>query len=94
MVGLLFWKYGRYQEDKPYKHYGLNYIEVKKSYREYGISKMLIDEMAKILDNDMPLSLSQETTMGKRCKMAEKFKNAKFKTHIYAYRELEETLYK
>jgi GNAT superfamily N-acetyltransferase len=80
-------KYGKYSMDNQYKHYGLNYIDVNENYRRRGIAKMLIEEFAKILGDDMPLCLSDESDMGELCQMEKHFKNANFKTNVYAYSE-------
>lgn len=85
MIGCI--KYGRYSMDDKYRHYGLNYIDINMKYRRKGIAKMLIEEFARILDDDMPLVLSDESDMGKICQMAKHFKEANFKTKVYAYGE-------
>lgn len=83
-------KFGRYYEETSNAHYGLNYIDVNFAYRQKGIAKMLISEFAKIIPNDLPLVLSSESEMGKKCKMEEHFKNEKWNTELFTSKEWDE----
>lgn len=75
-------KIGVYGEDY-YQHTGLNYIDVGVCYRQKGLATRLIQEFAK-LKFDYPLVLSDESEMGKKCRM-----EAHFKQYMKCYSEKE-----
>ncbi len=75
-------KYGIYGESY-YKHTGLNFIDVGVCYRQKGLATRIIKEFAK-LQFEYPLVLSDESDMGKMCRM-----EAHFKQYMQAYNEKE-----
>ena len=82
-------KFGIYEKNSKYEHYGLNYIDVNAGYRNKGISKILIKELSNHLTNERPLVLTRESDMGKYCQMEEHFKKEQhlYKCNIYTYQE-------
>lgn len=92
LVGAIKW--GCYYRETPkYTHYGLNFIDVAVPYRNKGISKMLIHELAKHIDNKYPLVLSYESEMGEKCRMEEHFLAETWKTPIYTSKQWDERRY-
>ena len=75
-------KIGVYGKDY-YQHTGLNYIDVGVCYRQKGLASRLIKEFAK-LQFEYPLVLSDESDMGKKCRM-----EAHFKAEMTCYNEKE-----
>lgn len=84
-------KFGIYDKDSKYEHYGLNYIDVNAGYRNMGIAKMLIKELSNHLEGTRPLVLTRESDMGEICKMEAHFKEREsiYKCNIYTYKEWE-----
>lgn len=73
-------KYCYYEAEKAY---GLCYIDVAKSYRGRGIATNMIRELSKCIDGDAPLHLSNESEMGKKCRMHEHFKAYNWPCGLY-----------
>lgn len=73
-------KYGFYYDD----HYGLNYIDVAVPYRRKGIATSLIRELSLRIENDHPLFLSNESDMGKMCRIHEHFARYTWPCGVYA----------
>lgn len=87
IVGAIKW--GLYEKNIEYAHYGLNYIDVICTFRGKGIASKLIEELTKHIDDSYPLVLSYESDMGKICHMQQHFKDAAFKTKVFTDKEWE-----
>ena len=74
-------KYCYYERDKQY---GVCYIDVAKSYRNKGIATNMIRALSEKIDGDYPLLLSNESEMGKKCRMHEHFKAYQWPCGLYA----------
>jgi ribosomal protein S18 acetylase RimI-like enzyme len=72
------------------KRQSICYIDVSENYRQRGIAKMLIKELGKYLNPNLPLMLTDESELGALCKMAEHFKNAGYVVPVYTFREFHE----
>lgn len=80
-------KYGIFNE-YDIRHQCMCYIDVNFAYRRRGISKILINQMNKYLEKNIPFVITNETEIGKKCKMHEHFKNM-IQKPVYTYKELE-----
>lgn len=85
IVGVI--KHGILNEENI-KHQCMFYIDVNFAYRKQGISKILINQMNKHLEKDLPFVITNETEIGKKCKMKEHFKSI-IEKPVYTYKELE-----
>lgn len=68
-------------------HQGLPYIDVNINYRNQGIAKMMVEKLNDYLRTDLPLFLTHESDMGKKCHMEKLFKDKITKTDCVAYSE-------
>ena len=74
IVGMI--KYGEYGGDYAPRHIGLCFIDVKKPYRGQGIATLLMEEFGKRIEkenkfkeNSLPIYLTDESDMGRKCHM-------------------------
>ena len=68
-------------------HQEVSYIDVSYKYRGKGVATKLINSLEKYLYDDLTLVFTDESEMGKLCKMNEKFKNAVTKIKVKTYDE-------
>lgn len=73
-------------------HQCICYIDVNFAYREKGISKLLMKQMNLHLIEGLPLAITDESEMGKKCKMHKNFRKYVNKK-IYTYKQLEKMQY-
>ena len=66
-------KYGIYDNYGSVKHQGLPYIDVNQKYQQNGIATLMIQQLNKYLDKDIPLFLTRESDQGKLCHMENLF---------------------
>lgn len=72
-----------------YKHQAIAYIDVNIAYRNQGIATLMIKQLDKYLEKDLPLFLTHTSELGKKCKIEEIFiKNIK-KVPVVKYEEQE-----
>lgn len=80
-------KVGRYGNSEREKRQTINYIDVSMAYRRRGVAKAMIEKLDQFLDKSLPLVLTDESDLGKTCRMAEHFKNTKFSCEVYTREE-------
>lgn len=84
-------KHGVYEEYGTI-HQCICYVDVNFAYRKNGISKILANQMNAHLIDGLPLVITDESEMGKKCHMHQIFKNCIDKK-IYTYQELQDMEY-
>lgn len=90
LVGII--KIGIYGSEKD-KRQSVCYIDVNAAYRNRGIAKRMIYELEKHLDENLPLVLTDESEMGKICRIHQHFKDAGYSIPVYRHREFLESVY-
>lgn len=73
------------------KFHCICYIDVNYAYREKGIAKIITNEMNNYLIDNLPVLLTNESNMGKKCHMHKLFKRT-IKRKTYTYKEIEANL--
>lgn len=83
IVGVI--KHGLYEGYGGIPHQGLAYIDVNRNFRNLGIAKLMIKELDKYLDKNLPLFLTRESDMGEICHMEKLFLENIHSTDCVAY---------
>ena len=87
-------KHGLYDNFGQMPHQAIAYIDVNKNYRNLGIATLMIQNLDKYLNKTLPLFLTQESELGHKCRMEEKFKKYIKETDCVSYDEQLEYCYK
>ena len=75
--------YGYQEKD----HQAICYIDVMETCRRKGVASYMIKHIDRYLFDDYPLMITQESELGEKCHIAEKFKKAVKKVRCKTYEE-------